>query len=107
MEQLKKLLKQAARPGVDLPDIVSYLASKDKKKRERVEEVTRNLQFIGTSLRPVPPRTHCSDDSSRTTVVHNTMDLAAVDATRRSACIFNSCSRVTPNGLAMACTGCL
>lgn len=69
-------------PG--LPDLLSYLT--DGGKAEARAAAVRALQFV---------------------VVHNNMDLAAVDMLRRCDCMNATSTVVTPSGLAASCTGCI
>lgn len=81
--QVKKILQSCAlQPGI--PDLFSYLI--DKGKAEDTRHFIQNLQFI---------------------VVHNNMDLGAVDIVRRCKCSAITSSKATPNGIAAQCTGCI
>lgn len=66
-----------------LPDLYEYLM--DKSKAETTRNFIQNLQFI---------------------VVHNNMDIAAVDMVRRCNCAMGTQS-VVSDGVASYCTGCL
>lgn len=81
--KFKRIVKNCTRPGVQLPDVLSYLS--DKKKEGIADETIHNLQFV---------------------VFHNTMDLAAIDALRRCRCVVQTVSAKTANGFSAACTGC-
>lgn len=67
-----------------LPDLYSYLT--DKAKLEETSNFLSNLQFI---------------------IVHNNMDIAAVDLVRRCNCLMGTTSSVNPNSIASYCTGCI
>jgi hypothetical protein len=76
---IKKVIKSSAK--VKLPDLVSYMA--DSSKASMVNEFVEKLQFL---------------------VIHNHMDVASVDMSRRCDC---SVLSLDQNGLVASCTGCL
>lgn len=81
--RVKRALKSAELvPG--LPDLTSYLTDRDK--TDARNATIRAMQFV---------------------VLHNNMDLAAVDMLRRCDCMNAASTIVTPSGLAAACTGCI
>ena len=98
MKLLRKLVNKCAIQKVDftghnappqfvpffVPSILSYL---DSSKREEVNKTVRTAQWI---------------------IVHNTMDFAAIDATRKTNCtILKPKNGGNGNAFQTACTGCL
>lgn len=67
-----------------LPDLYTYLT--DKSKAETTHRFIQNLQFV---------------------VVHNNMDIAALDLTRRCNCAMGTQSVLTDSSVASYCTGCI
>eukprot|EP00003_Mantamonas_plastica_P022352 TRINITY_DN3779_c0_g1_i1.p1 TRINITY_DN3779_c0_g1~~TRINITY_DN3779_c0_g1_i1.p1 ORF type:complete len:147 (-),score=31.05 TRINITY_DN3779_c0_g1_i1:30-470(-) len=82
--QIRKIFKNCAWEGVQLPDLLGYLT--EKSKAEVTRRTIRNAQFL---------------------VVHNNMDISTIDLRRRCNCMSVSKSSMTKNGFSAACTGCI
>jgi len=82
--KVKKILKESEIPGKPLPDIFSYLT--DKAKAEDTRKFISQLQFL---------------------VIHNNMDIGAIDMVRRCNCPSVTHSPLTPNGVIATCTSCI
>jgi len=84
-KKLRKIFQSCEVPNKGpLPDLYAYLT--EKSLAEETSKFVQNIQFI---------------------VIHNNMDIAAVDMSRRCNCAVVSRSTVAQNGLASYCTGCL
>jgi len=83
---IKKIIKKCTLKSVELPDIVSYFT--DTSKAAITQKFIHKTQFI---------------------IVHNTMDIAALDMRRRCNCTVATSYPSAPNkvGLAASCTGCI
>jgi len=84
--KIKKIIKKCSFKSVELPDIVSYFT--DTSKASITQKFVQKAQFI---------------------IVHNTMDIAALDISRRCNCTVSTSYPSAPNkaGLAASCTGCI
>eukprot|EP01087_Luapelamoeba_hula_P012798 TRINITY_DN3610_c1_g3_i1.p1 TRINITY_DN3610_c1_g3~~TRINITY_DN3610_c1_g3_i1.p1 ORF type:complete len:677 (-),score=102.42 TRINITY_DN3610_c1_g3_i1:39-1796(-) len=86
-QKMRKIIKRAETPAVELPDVVSCFT--DPSKLEATETFIHNVQFL---------------------VVHNNMDIASLDLVRRCNCS-NMTSAPTAGasaaGLVASCAGCI
>jgi hypothetical protein len=80
-QRIKKIFNNAAKPPFRMPDVLDYLTNKSL--ASQTSEFIRKLQFI---------------------IVHNNMDVAALDMVRRCNCATLS---VSPNASVAPCTGCV
>eukprot|EP01097_Dermamoeba_algensis_P003712 TRINITY_DN2540_c0_g1_i1.p1 TRINITY_DN2540_c0_g1~~TRINITY_DN2540_c0_g1_i1.p1 ORF type:complete len:482 (+),score=90.93 TRINITY_DN2540_c0_g1_i1:41-1447(+) len=82
--KIKKIMSKSVQSGVNLPDLYSYLADRDK--ADTTRRVISQMQFL---------------------MVHNHMDISSVDMTRRCQCAVVTPTVITSNGIAASCTGCI
>ena len=80
--------KRVEATGVSVPAIIKILLSMDSKSRHAKDSFFQKLQVV---------------------IVHNTMDLAAMDITRRKGCVALRSAAVakTSGGFAASCAGCV
>jgi uncharacterized radical SAM superfamily Fe-S cluster-containing enzyme len=83
LKRLKSVV-ESCKLNAQVPDLTTYMT--DASKREDVNTFLAGLQFI---------------------IVHNTMDFASIDLTRRCQCPILASSSVASNGLVASCTGCI
>eukprot|EP00696_Hemimastix_kukwesjijk_P017592 gnl/Hemi2/6275_TR2153_c0_g1_i1.p1 gnl/Hemi2/6275_TR2153_c0_g1~~gnl/Hemi2/6275_TR2153_c0_g1_i1.p1 ORF type:complete len:458 (-),score=70.27 gnl/Hemi2/6275_TR2153_c0_g1_i1:75-1448(-) len=82
--RLNKIVERCTIPDAPVPPLLPYLS--ESSKAAALNSFLDNLQFI---------------------MIHNNMDVASLDYTRRCQCASITHSKATPSGIAATCTGCM